>query len=274
MADLPSLALVGPGRAGNAFARSWRAAGGEVASVVGRSDVERGTGGSIAGPIAGHVLVLAVPDDRMRDVAGAVASRTEASLAYHLSGALPAEAIAALRTPERPVGSLHPLRAFSGGSAETLEGAFVAVEGDAAACDAGLRFVEAMGARGRRIDRGSKVLYHAGATMAAGGALALVSLAARAWTLAGLPEDEARAALAELASRATAAAISAPLEEAFTGPVARRDVATVRAHLDALAQAPELQRLYAVLALETLARTPDRGGEVELRALLAPASGW
>jgi len=261
--SLPSLALVGPGRAGRAFARSWSAAGGAVSAMAGR-------GGE--GPIPGDVIVLAVPDDRIADVAASLAGRTEASLAFHLSGALSAEAIAALRTPDRPVGSLHPLRAFSGAHDETLAGALVAVEGDPAACEAGLLFVEAMGGRGRPIGRQEKALYHAGATMAAGGAVALISIATRVWELAGLPPDEARSSLAELAEKATGAARHAAFEDAFTGPVARRDVATVRTHIAALAAMPEVRRLYAALALETLARTPGRGREEEIRALLASAS--
>jgi predicted short-subunit dehydrogenase-like oxidoreductase (DUF2520 family) len=148
----------------------------------------------------------------------------------------------------------------------------VAVEGDPAACAAGLRFVEAMGGRARPIGSREKALYHAGATMAAGGTVALVAIATRAWELAGLPPDEARTSLAELAEKATGAARHVAFEDAFTGPVARRDVATVRAHFAALAAAPDVRRLYAVLALETLARTPGRGREEEIRALLASAS--
>jgi predicted short-subunit dehydrogenase-like oxidoreductase (DUF2520 family) len=268
VAGLPSLALVGPGRAGRALARSWLSAEGPIASVVGRSDVERGSGGAIPG----DVLVLAVPDDRVAQAAERIAARTSAAVAFHLSGALPGDAIAALRTPSRPVGSLHPLRAFTGVEGESLAGAFVAVEGDPAACDAAMYFVHALGARGRRIAREAKTLYHAGATLAAGGVLALLSCSARAWELAGIPEEEARVSLAELAASAIAGAKSASFEEALTGPIARRDLATIRAHVSALAKSPDLLRLYAALALEVVARTPGRGREDELRALLeAPA---
>jgi predicted short-subunit dehydrogenase-like oxidoreductase (DUF2520 family) len=264
VAGLPTLALVGPGRAGRALARSWLLGGGSIASVSGRSDTEREDGGAIPG----EVLVLAVPDDRIASVAARVASRTAATVAFHLSGALPGDAIAALRAPARPVGSLHPLRAFTGAEGESLAGALVAVEGDAAACDAGMWLVEAMGARGRRIEREAKTLYHAGATLAAGGAVALLSRASRVWALAGIPEEEARPALAELAASAIAGAKAGSFEEALTGPIARRDLATVRAHVDALAASPDLLQLYAALALEVVARTPGRGHEDALRALL------
>jgi len=50
--------------------------------------------------------------------------------------------------------------------------------------------------------------------------------------------------------------------------LARRDVGTVRAHRAALAASPETLRLYTMLARETLARTPGRGKEEEILAVL------
>ena len=280
---LPPLALVGPGRAGRAFARSGLAAGGRLASVVapGLDSARSATAALGAGTpsganelprrLEGDVLVLAVPDDALSATARSIAGRSAALFAFHLSGALPADEIGALRERGRAIGSLHPLRAFSGAPDETLQGALVAVEGDPEACDAALGYVAALGARGQRIDRGAKALYHAGATLAAGGAVALLSLAARAWALAGISEEDARPPLAELAVNAVGAARRRSFEDSLTGPVARRDVRTVRAHRDALAAAPDLLRVYVALAHETLARTPGRGREDEIRAALAPS---
>ena len=55
----------------------------------------------------------------------------------------------------------------------------------------------------------------------------------------GIPEEVARETLAGLSSRAAAAVARHPLEEAFTGAVARRDAGTVRGHLAALARDPK-----------------------------------
>ena len=54
---LPSLTIVGPGRAGRALARSWRGAGGNVNAVLGRRDAPE--------PVSSEVLVVAVPDDKV-----------------------------------------------------------------------------------------------------------------------------------------------------------------------------------------------------------------
>ncbi|MDQ2870484.1 MAG: DUF2520 domain-containing protein [Acidobacteriota bacterium] len=279
MNQLPSLTLIGPGRAGRAFARSWLASGGALEAVLGRTGdsaqaAARELGSGRAGVLGAdrfgsEVALIAVPDDRLPEAARAASSSGTCRLAYHLSGALPASVLGALSGAGASLGSFHPLRAFTGASEETIRGAFVAIEGEERACRSALAFAEALGARGHRIAAGSKPLYHAGATLAAGGVVSVVGLAARAWTLAGIPEDVARPALSGLASRAAAGAELHPFAQALTGPIARRDLSTVRAHCAALAGHPELLALYRVLAEETIARTPGLGREDELRAILA-----
>jgi len=273
-----SLSLVGPGRAGSALGRSWVAAGGTLADVIARDAGSAGEavarlGGGTPRGIAGldadcDILVLAVPDDAIAAVASALAGRVRCRTAFHLSGALPASALEALRQSGAALGALHPLRVFTGSADETWAGAFVAIEGEAAALSIAESLVTALGARAHRIAPESKPLYHAAATLAAGGTVALISLAARAWAAAGIPETEARQALAELSERAAAAAVSRGFAEAFTGPVARRDRGTLQAHRDALAAFPDLAGMYRLFARETLARTAGRGQEEEILALL------
>jgi len=271
------LTLYGPGRAGRALLRSWLGEGGAVGEILGRNEdaaarTRRELGlppaSSESGPGAlCDIFVLAVPDDAVSQVAASLpplASR----FVFHLSGALPASALAPLSRPGLSLGSLHPLRVFAGAPGETWRGAFVAVEGEAAAVETGLAMAEAVGARGRRLAASRKTLYHAGAQLAAGGTAAIIALASRAWASAGLDPDEARTELAYLAGSAAAAAAANPFAEAFTGAVARRDLATIRAHVDALASDPDVLEVYRALAVETLGRTAGRGREEEVRALL------
>jgi predicted short-subunit dehydrogenase-like oxidoreductase (DUF2520 family) len=277
------LSLCGPGRAGKAFARSWIAAGGALQEVLGRdlevaeqavaalsSGLPRGSGDPIA---ACDILIVAVPDDVIAEVAAALAPRTLCRLAFHLSGALPAKVLAPLARggSGAALGSLHPLRAFTGAEGETWRGAFVAVEGEPPAVEAGLAIATALGANGNRLDAEGKTLYHAGAQLAAGGTAAVISLAARAWVAAGLDPETAREALAALSVSAAGAVLERPFARAFSGAVARRDVGTVRAHVEALALAQErdILEVYRRLAEETLDRTPGRGREDEMRALLS-----
>lgn len=280
------LSLCGPGRAGKAFARSWNAAGGSLHEILARdlrsaelavATFSSGQPRAFRGPISPcDILIVAVTDDAIAEVAAALAPRADCRLAFHLSGALPAKALASLNErgpgPGAALGSLHPLRAFTGAEDETWRGAFVAVEGDPPAVEAGLAIAEAFQANGNRLDAAGKTLYHAGAQLAAGGTAAVISLAARAWASAGLDPETAREALAGLSASAAAAVSARPFAEAFSGAVARRDVGTVRAHVEALAlaQKPDILEVYRRLAEETLARTPGRGREDEMREVLAP----
>jgi predicted short-subunit dehydrogenase-like oxidoreductase (DUF2520 family) len=276
------LSLCGPGRAGKAFARSWLEAGGSLHEVLARdlpaaeravATLSSGRPRAVSGPISAcDILVVAVTDDSIAEVAAALAPRAVCRLAFHLSGALPAKTLAPLAgSGAAALGSLHPLRAFTGAAGETWRGAFVAVEGDPQAVDAGLDIARALEANGNRLDARGKTLYHAGAQLAAGGTAAVISLAARAWVEAGLDPEEAREALAGLSASAAGAVSARPFAEAFSGAVSRRDVGTVAAHVEALslAQKPDILEVYRLLAEETLGRTPGRGREKEIRAALS-----
>jgi predicted short-subunit dehydrogenase-like oxidoreductase (DUF2520 family) len=272
--------LVGPGRAGKAFGRSWISAGGRILEVVARTPEDARKGAAAIGGGAprilgkarcrGDVLAIAVPDDAVAQVAQALSSRFRGKLAFHLSGALPAAVLAPLKPSGAALASLHPARVFTGAAGETWKGAFVALEGEAGACAQAERIVAAVGGIPRRVSSTTKPLYHAAAAIAAGGTASLVALATRVWQDAGIPAHEARPALAALAGQAAAAVGRRGFDAGLTGPVARRDLGTLAAHADALSSRRELLDLYAILAREILERTPGRGREEEVRALLSP----
>lgn len=214
------------------------------------------------------VVVLAVPDDAIAPVAADLAPKLPCRFALHLSGALGSEALAPFARAGAEVASAHPVRPFTGAPDEDWRGAFVAVEGEPRAVELAEAVATAVGARPHRLASANRALYHASATLAAGGAAAVVSIAVRGWVAAGIPEDVARETLAGLASRATAAVGARNFAEAFTGAVARRDAGTVRAHVDALAGDARGLALYRALADEILLRTAGAGREAEIRAIL------
>jgi len=278
--DGKSLVLAGPGRAGRAFVRSWRRAGGSIAGVVSRSGVSSSESALARAPVlswddadalpASDVLAITVSDDAIADAAVRLAPRCRSGLACHFSGALSSELLAPLSESGASVCSLHPVRPFTGAAHEDWDGAFVAVEGDEAASRAGESLLHALGASPHRIAAARKPLYHAAATLAAGGVAAVLSVAVRGWEDAGIPEDVAREVLSGLSVRAAEAVGRQHFADAFTGAIARRDTGTVRAHTESLASADsDALRLYAWLAEEILRRTEGRGREEEIRAILA-----
>jgi predicted short-subunit dehydrogenase-like oxidoreductase (DUF2520 family) len=272
--------LVGPGRAGRAFARSWTGAGGSVVLVARDTAAARTFAADIPRAevrdlddrrtFSGDVLVLSVPDDAIHPLAERIGGRVACRFAFHFSGALASRELAPLSSAGASLGSLHPLRAFSGAATDTWESAFVAVEGDEPAVLIGEQLCRHAGAHPHRVAAADKPLYHAAATIAAGGVASLLSFASRLWVAAGLSEEEGRTALAELAAGAVDAVERLPFDRALTGPVARRDIETVRLHREALRSWPEHSALYALLASETLRRTPGRGHEEEIARILGP----
>jgi predicted short-subunit dehydrogenase-like oxidoreductase (DUF2520 family) len=91
-----------------------------------------------------------------------------------------------------------------------------------------------------------RAAYHAGAVLAAGSVVALMSAATAAFAQAGISEADAITALVPLARSALRGIEQRGVAPALTGPVVRGDVEVVRRHLEALE--PELRDIYRDLA--------------------------
>ena len=206
-----------------------------------------------------EVLVLAVPDSAIADVARALSTRPSASREtwLHLSGVTPIASLRVSDTLPRAVGGLHPLVALAPGA--TLAGAIAGVEGEDPAT---LGLVEALARdltlRPVALDHTAphaRALYHAAAVSVAGHATALFAQAMSMMQAAGFSPVLAREALQPLLlSAATNLGQAAP-EAAITGPITRGDISTVEAHLDGLAKAHDHVAPHALETYRLLART-------------------
>ncbi len=266
----PSLAglrfsLVGPGRVGTSLAIWAVAAGGELVATAGPgSQSDLATAGQ-------DLLLIAVPDGALAEVAARLAERPQAAVALHTSGSQDAAVLAPLRAAGTIVGTLHPLKAFPRvlPAPEQARGVFFALDGEPAAQQLARRLVAAWGGVAAEVPAAARPLYHCAATLAAGGVATLLAAAAQLAAKAGLPAAVERGYL-ELARGTVAAAIAAASTAAeapaapaaarvpaaaavLTGPVARGDLATFERQMEALrAVAPEKLPLALELARETL----------------------
>lgn len=202
------------------------------------------------------LVFLTVPDAVLAEVAAAYPWRAGQRV-VHCSGALGLDVLSAAKQRGAAVGCFHPLQTFPAGlpaadAPARFQGIVCGIEGDEAVRHWLEALASDLGARGVSLHGVDRATYHAAAVLAGNDVVALASAAARAWTLAGLPPEQAREALAPLI-RASAEGIGAhPLADALTGPVARGDVATVERHLQALKRDPALLELYRQLAQELL----------------------
>ncbi|MFL6261872.1 MAG: DUF2520 domain-containing protein [Thermoanaerobaculia bacterium] len=261
--------VAGAGRVGSSLARWAVASGAELAGIASRhpgraawpdgpqlvdlDDLD--TGGQ-------DLLLIAVGDGAMTEVAARLARRPQARIALHTSGSLDASALAPLREAGSRTGSLHPLKAFPRPLPDPAEarGIFFAVDGDPEAQALAFRLAAAWEAVAAEVPADSRPLYHFAATLAAGGVTTLLAAAAEIAGKLGLPEAVVRGYL-ELARGALAGAARAldegrPLGSAITGPAARGDQATLDRHFEALRTlAPEKLDLAEILVRETQRQT-------------------
>jgi predicted short-subunit dehydrogenase-like oxidoreductase (DUF2520 family) len=210
---LERIQIVGMGRVGSAVAA-------RLGDRVGADDPD--------------LVLLCVPDRSIAEVARTI---EPGPWIAHTSGATP---LAALDPHEKRF-SLHPLQSFTHARGpEQLDGAYAAVtaENDEAR-EVGFWLAGELGLEPFAIDDSERVLYHAGAVVAASYLVTLHQAAADLVEAAGAPPE----ALVPLMRRV--------LENDFelTGPAVRGDWETVEAHLAAIRERlPELEPLYRALA--------------------------
>lgn len=219
------------------------------------------------------LVLLALPDDALagmvRGLSAADALRS-GQIVVHTCGAHGVEVLAPATAHGALPLALHPVMTFTG-RAEDLERlatccfGVTAADDDEAAWSVGEALVVEMGAEPVRVPDAARPLYH---TALAHGANHLVTLVAEAADLlkkAGVGDPNRM--LGPLLSAALDNALRHG-DRALTGPVARGDVGTIRAHLRVLAEhAPEMLPTYRALAGRTAERAEDSG---LLRADLAP----
>jgi predicted short-subunit dehydrogenase-like oxidoreductase (DUF2520 family) len=257
--------VAGLGRVGSSLAAWLIALGAERIAVAGRREAPGYLPLYTLRSAGEDLLLVAVSDAALDEVAAELARRPQARVVLHTSGSRDASALAPLREGGSAVGSLHPLKAFPEPLPDPAEarGVFFAVDGDTPARELAVRLAGAWGGVAAEVAPESRALYHFAATLAAGGVVTLLAAASEIAGRLGLPEEVTRGYL-ELcrgALNAAARTLDAghPLAEAITGPAARGDEETLKRHFEALRNLdPERLPLAEILARETRRLTGSR----------------
>jgi predicted short-subunit dehydrogenase-like oxidoreductase (DUF2520 family) len=220
---VPTIRIIGPGRAGRSLAHALADVGWTVLPLLGRGD---DPSDAAAGADA---VVLAVPDDAIAGVAAAVRPVSSTAVA-HLAGSLGVDVLA----PHRRRAALHPLVALPDpetGARRLRSGIAFAVAGDPVAAS----IATALGGTVVDLPDGARAAYHAAASVAANHVVALLGQVERIARAAGVPFE----AFLPLARAAVDDAGRLGPRRALTGPAARGDWQTLARHLDAI---PEGER--------------------------------
>ncbi len=276
--------VFGAGRAGRALARALRASGEvDVVGVHGRRRPAQLLPDEVA-PTIGTVdreieradtVLVTVQDAQLGAALDELAALPLASgaVVLHASGSHTPPELQLLTEQGHPTGTFHPLvpLADPARGPDRLRGCWVGIDGAPAAMTRARILARALGAHVLEIPSGRKTEYHAAAVLAANFPVVLVSLAERVLGDIGLPPDRARDALGHLLLATAENVRAAGASQALTGPVARGDVETVRAHLGALVHVPEARAVYAALSRAALPMAAARGTDPARLAAIAAA---
>jgi predicted short-subunit dehydrogenase-like oxidoreductase (DUF2520 family) len=282
--DAYRFGVIGPGRLGSVILAGLQEAGLTVSAVGVHADDDTSLLGAVP-----HVRVrdaaleadawwLAVPDDEIYPVAGRLVEALPTirrpgapqPLAIHSSGLGSIHLLKPLYQQGVRVLCLHPLQTFAGEpGAELLRGVPCAVtaleEGD---LRLGEELASRLGMRPFRLADEQKTLYHLAAVV---GCNLLVALASEAKRLMDAATGETKgldhlSVLLETTMRNLLQSGEPAL--ALTGPVARGDIGTVRAHLRLLdRESPRLAGTYRALSLEALALAAPRLDDEQVATL-------
>ena len=271
MAAKPRIVIVGAGNLGTALAVSLQSTGYKIELLMTRSrgaslrnaqKLARQIGAhASAGPprtMHAEVVWFCVPDGEIARAARGLAAKIEwkGKIALHSSGALSSDELDRLRRRGAAVASVHPLMTFVRGSQPSLAGVPFAVEGDAAAVRVARRMVREMGGQSFPIRKSDKAAYHAWGTFASPLFAALLAATERVALLAGVKPEEARRRMIPILLQTLANYAAFGAAGAFSGPIVRGDVDTVKRHLRVLRGAPAARRVYSTLARIALLYLP------------------
>lgn len=286
---IPTLSIIGAGRAGKSLARLWHDARSlRVLQVLNRSlesasaAVEFiGAGTPIGEPHelrSADYFMVSTPDASIESAAELLAASgrlTGEATVFHLSGALPASALDAAAGAGARCAALHPVKSFADPelAIHAFEGTPCGVEGDTQAVAALSDLVRAIGGRPFALEAATKPFYHAGSALVSNCLVALVECGLRCFENAGLDRSAAMALVRSLAEGTLSNLRQLGTTRALTGPIARGDAAVVSAHLRALDAAGPLLDVYKALGrvaleLSTLQGTARAEDLEQLRALL------
>ena len=268
----PSISIVGVGRVGTALARRLAQAGYRIDEVVCRDQTssrrkaarlarQLGAKSRTAGNarLDADAVWFCVPDNEISRVASAFAVREwEGKIAFHASGIVSSDALAALSRRGASVASVHPLMTFVPGSTPEFSGVLFGVEGDRRAIAYARKVIRRLDGFPVQIQKRDKAAYHSFATMSCPMLVSLLTAAERVGAFAGIPTGAARRGMIPIIRQTLKNYSEAGPATSFTGPLARGDLGTVEKHLQALSRSPDALDCYIALARAALKSLPSR----------------
>ncbi len=282
MGAKPRITIVGAGNLGAALAVSLRRAGYAIDAVLAHSngislkraqrlakEVNATAMLQLPTAMSAQVVWLCVPDAEIAGAARTLADKTtwKGRVVFHSSGALASDELSSLRNRGASVASVHPLMTFVRGSRPSLAGVPFAIEGDAAAVRLARRVVSDLGGHAYSIRKSEKAAYHAWGTFASPLLTALLATSEHVAAAAGVSRTAAQRRMTPILLQTLANYASFDAASAFSGPIVRGDVDTVKRHLRVLRKVPAAHEVYLALAKAAVHYLPGKNKTALRKAL-------
>jgi predicted short-subunit dehydrogenase-like oxidoreductase (DUF2520 family) len=280
----PSITLIGAGSLATALGPALLSAGYRIDAVAARK--LRGSqkrAATLAKKLGAKAIALgeALPnssliwifhtDDALATTARQLAGQREwiwkNKIVFHSSGALTSDVLAPLKRAGAQVASLHPMMTFVPGTAPDMSKVPFAVEGDARAVAAARKIVRRLGAESFVVKKKNKVLYHALGSFSSPMVVAALVTAERVGRAAGFTREQAREVMGPILHQTLKNYLERGGAAAFSGPIKRGDLETVRRHLRELKRVPGAGEVYRALVRSGVRELPA-GRKKELLQLL------
>jgi predicted short-subunit dehydrogenase-like oxidoreductase (DUF2520 family) len=267
----PSITLIGAGNLAHALGPALRAAGYTIDAVAARETASsRRRAAMLARAVGARSIPLAQitpqsdiiwlchTDDALAQTARSLAAQPgwTGKIVFHSSGALSSDVLAPLRRRGAHVASLHPMMTFVPGTLPRMREVPFAVEGDGKAVAAARAIVKAVGAEIFPIKKRFKTLYHALGSFSSPLLVATLVTAERIGRAAGLSAAQTRKVMAPILRQTFRNYEERGGAAAFSGPIKRGDLSTIRRHLRELKRVPGASEVYRALVKSALMDLP------------------
>jgi predicted short-subunit dehydrogenase-like oxidoreductase (DUF2520 family) len=277
------VAILGPGRIGQAIGRLLAQAGEPIAFIAARRLSAARRAARFVGtckPItlsdptlrSASVFLITTSDSAIAEVARRLSEQGPAKKAWrgkvvlHTCGSLPSEVLRPLKLRGAAIGSLHPYQTVPSPQAgvRSLRGCYWALEGDGEALRVARSWVKLLGGVPFLVRPEEKTLYHLSAFIVCPTLVTLMAQSATLLKKAGVPLKISRPMLCQFVTETARNFDKLGARRALTGPAVRGDWATIRRHLAALRDAaPEFEPVYQSLlkAMLRLTGVKTNGGQ-------------
>jgi predicted short-subunit dehydrogenase-like oxidoreductase (DUF2520 family) len=285
-----TVAIVGPGRLGQAMGRLLLAAGVPVRFVAARQLLRANKavqfiGGGLALTLkdrqlaeAGAVL-MTTSDAAIEPVARRLAKYSKnwsGKIVLHTCGSLAASVLDPFKQRGAAVGSLHPYQTIPSPSAgaRNLSGCYWAVEGDRPAVAVARRWVKLLDGKAFAITPEFKPLYHLSAFLVCPTTVTLMDCSERLLLETGVPKKMIRPMLGRFVSETVNNFVESGGRKSLTGPAVRGDWSTLQRHIAQLQRfAPEVIPAYVELVDLMLAVADGPSGRSKLTGISKSSAG-